>query len=47
MALVVILRDDEIEGAVIGARIDRVGGNRAENVDALGLCELDGNRRIL
>ena len=34
MPLIVVLRDNEVEGAIVGAIVDRVRGDRADHVDA-------------
>ena len=46
VALVVILRDDQIEGAVIGAVEDRVGRNRPDDVDPLRARQRDRRRDL-
>ena len=44
VALVVILRDHQIESAIVGAMINGVGGHRSNYIDALLAGALDGGR---
>ena len=46
MALIVILRQNQIEGAVIGAVKHRIGRNRTLYVNPLGLRDLDARRDL-
>lgn len=44
MSLVVVLRDHQVESAIIGAGEDGIGRNRPDHVDTLGLCQFHGGR---
>ena len=47
VALVVVLRDDEVEGAVVSSVVECIGRNRPDHVDPLRPGGSDGGREIV